>query len=458
MARIARASVVDSPLMLASCVVVGGVGLGVLSAVGPGTVYGTVSGLAWIALAGALLHRGVERHRTLSWAGVQLGIGFRLVMAFLYIGIVSWFYGGAADYLGYQDAGAAFGEGLLRGELRFQGKLPTGLTVLFGLFYFMVGPDTVGMFVLSALLGFSGAYLVLRACQIALPEGRADQKFLSFALFALPSFALWTSVLGKESLMLFFLGLTTFSFANILVRARPTHYVGLVAGVAGAMMTRSAIGAILIFSLLSALVFRRPRTVSGAILRPVFATLAVLIAAVSFWTLTLVTIEERFGGFGQQFAEERDVAAALEYYHRGLTMDTATPGATLGVQIAEPTVSAILSYVPKGVFALFFRPFVFEAWNPLALAAALESTLLLVVLVWRLRRLLASVRHAVREPFLAFCWIAGLLLAVVLSMGSNFGVMIRQRGMVLPFLFILLSIVPERFARRAAPPAIPPAP
>lgn len=457
MARIVRAHLADSPLVPLSCVVIGGIGLGVLSAVGPGTVYGTVSALAWIALAGALLHRDVERNRVLSWTAVQLGIGFRLVMAFLYIGIVMWSYGGAADYLGYQQAGAAFGEGLLRGELRFEGKLPTGLTVLFGLFFFMVGPDTVGMFVLSALLGFSGAYLVLRACQIALPEGRADQKFLSFALFALPSFALWTSVLGKESLMLFFIGLTTHSFANILASQRPIYYVGLLVGVVGATATRSAVGAILIFSLLSALVFRRPRTVGGAILRPVVATLAGLIAAVSFWKLTLVTIAERFGGFGQQFAEEGDVAAALEYYHRGLTMDTATPGATLGVQIAEPTVGGVLSYVPKGVFALFFRPFVFEAWNVLALAAALESTLLLVVVVWRLRRLLASARHAVREPFLAFCWIAGLLLAVVLSMGSNFGVMIRQRGMVLPFLFILLSIVPERFARRATP-ATPPAP
>jgi hypothetical protein len=189
----------------------------------------------------------------------------------------------------------------------------------------------------------------------------------------------------------------------------------------------------------------------------VVVALALLIAVVSFWKLMFVAIEER-GGFGQQFAEERDVVAAMAYYHRGLTEDTATPGASLGVQIPEPTVGGVVTYLPKGIFALFFRPFIFEAWNMLALAAALESTLLLVILVWRVRRLVASVRLAAREPFLAFCWIAGLLLSVVLSLGSNFGVMIRQRGMVLPLLFILLSIVPERFAPRGTAPAIPPVP
>lgn len=458
MARVARESVPGSPLALTAWVVMGGVGLGVLSALGPSAVYGAVSALLWVTLIGAMLYRHAQKGRGLSWTTIQLGLGFRLIMAFLYVGIVAWFYGGSADYVGYQETSVDFGEGLLRGELRFARYFSAGLTVLFGLFYFLVGSSAVGMFVLSALLGFLGAYMVFRACEVALPGGKGDTRFLLITLFALPSFVMWTSVLGKESWMLFFVGVTMYSFANILVSPRPIHYMGLLAGVGGAMATRSAVGVILIFSLLSALVFRRPRTTGGAILRPAIITLALLIALVSFWRLTLVTIEGRFGSFGQQFAEGGDVFGALEYYHRGLTADSAKPEGTLGVQIAEPTVSAVVTYLPKGIFALFFRPFIFEAWNALALAAALESTLLLVVLVWRLRRLVASMRLAVRDPFLAFCWIAGLLLAVVLSMGSNFGVMIRQRGMVLPFLFILLSIIPERFARRAAPLSIPPVP
>lgn len=429
--------------------VIGGAALGCLAAFYPETVYGTVTAVFWLALIGRVSFRNLRKTPTLSWNTIKLSIAFRLIMAFLYIGVVAWFYGGNADYVGYQYAGAAFGEGLFGGELIFAGKIPKGLVVLFGLLYFMVGASVIGMFVVSALLGFLGAYLVFRACEIALPGGRSDRRFLLIMLCALPSFVMWTSVLGKESFMLFFIGLTTYSFANILVSAGPLHYVGLLAGVGGAMMTRPAGGAILVFGVLAAFAFRRSRTRSGAILRPLVVMLALMTAVPLFWKLTLFAIEERFGGFGEQFAEAGDVAGALEYYQRGLRGDSKTSGGRLEVQVVEATGFGVLSYIPKGVFALFFRPFVFEAWNMLALAAALESTVLFGVLIWRMRRLLASARLALRDPFLAFCWIAGLLLAVVLSLGSNFGVMIRQRGMVLPFLFILLAVVPERLARRA---------
>lgn len=420
-----------------------GLALGMFSAHDPETVYGTVTAALWIVIVLVLLYRGGSGP---SRSAIWIGIGFRVVMAFAYLGIVAWFLRGAADSYFYNQIATAVGEGLLRGQAPGESNVRPGLAILFGLLYLMVGSSLVGMFVVSALLGFLGAYQIYRAFEIAVPDGRGGRKFLLIMLFGLPSFALWTSVLGKESWMLFCIGLTMYSFANLLRAQRTRHYVGLLAGIGGAVAVRPPIGAILLFGILSSLLVRRGQsTMPGALLRPVALGLTALVAVTLLWQLTFFSIADRWGTAAETLVEERAVFAALAEYHRGLALDTPATGAGLGVQIAEPTATDVLGYLPKGMFALFFRPFIFEAHNALAAAAALESTLLLILCVWRIRNLATAARMAMHEPFLAFCWIATLLLSVVLAMGPNFGVMIRQRGMVLPFLFILLSILPKRF-------------
>lgn len=425
-----------------------GLALGMFSAHDPETVYGTVMAALWIVIVLVLLYRGGSGP---SRSAIWIGIGFRVVMAFAYLGIVAWFLRGSADSYFYNQVATAVGEGLLRGEAPSESNVRPGLSILFGLLYFMVGPSLLGMFVVSALLGFLGAYLIYRAFEIAVPEGKGSRKFLLIMLFGLPSFALWTSVLGKESWMLFCIGLTMYSFASLLKAQRPRHYVGLLAGIGGAVVVRPPIGTILLFSVLCSLLFRRGQsTTPVALLRPVALGVTGLVAVTLLWQLTFVSIADRWGSAGAGLVEERAVFAALAEYHRGLALDTPSTGAGLGVQIAEPTATAVLGYLPQGMFALFFRPFIFEAHNAVAAAAALESTLLLVLFIARIRHLATAARIAVREPFIASCWIAGLLLSMVLAMGPNFGVMIRQRGMVLPFLFILLSILPKRFVGHSA--------
>ncbi len=102
-------------------------------------------------------------------------------------------------------------------------------------------------------------------------------------------------------------------------------------------------------------------------------------------------------------------------------------------------MTAVIAYLPMGMFALLFRPSIFEARSPLAVAAALESTLLLWLVVRRFPRLIRGLGRAVRDPFLAYCWITFLLMAAVVSIGPNLGVLVRQRSMVVPFLILLLA-------------------
>jgi hypothetical protein len=116
----------------------------------------------------------------------------------------------------------------------------------------------------------------------------------------------------------------------------------------------------------------------------------------------------------------------------------------LPIGILEPTLSGLFQYLPVGIITFLFRPFPYEAHNVLALIAALDGTMLLVLVLWRWRNLLAAIRSAWSKPLAAFCVTAFILITIALSFEANLGVIVRHRSMVLPFLFILLSVPANR--------------
>ncbi len=140
----------------------------------------------------------------------------------------------------------------------------------------------------------------------------------------------------------------------------------------------------------------------------------------------------------------------------GLTTDPNASGSSIQHHI-EPGIFGYLKFLPFGMFTFLFRPFVFEAHNLLAFAAGIEGTTLLVVTLWRLRPLLRGLRLIVQEPFVAFCAIIVFTVTAGLAPESNFGVVVRHRTMVLPFMFMLMTIplTRGRAVEREPAPAVP---
>jgi hypothetical protein len=64
--------------------------------------------------------------------------------------------------------------------------------------------------------------------------------------------------------------------------------------------------------------------------------------------------------------------------------------------------------------------------------------LLLTVFAWR--RLLSVPAQLRRQPYVAFSLAFVLLFFFVFSVISNFGILARERTMMLPFAFVLLSV------------------
>jgi len=135
-----------------------------------------------------------------------------------------------------------------------------------------------------------------------------------------------------------------------------------------------------------------------------------------------------------------DLVALAVHKHVGLAGDLTAGGSSLEARITEPTLFGAIQFLPGGILTFLFRPVIFEAHNPLAFAAAFDGTLLAFLVLWRWRHLLMAARAAVNRPLIAFCWVAFLPLLAGLSFEANFGVIVRHRIMVLPFLFLFLAV------------------
>ena len=54
--------------------------------------------------------------------------------------------------------------------------------------------------------------------------------------------------------------------------------------------------------------------------------------------------------------------------------------------------------------------------------------------------LAVSLRHLRTVPFLLYCWTLTILYSVFFQAFANFGLLVRQRSLVLPALYVLLCL------------------
>jgi len=439
--------------------------IGVLSAYSPEAVFGIGLGMFWVGLVGVIFWRRELRRSGKWWARVLvIGLLLRVLVGPVHVIVMNIYYGGHGDIFSYVSSAGVTGRDFLKGKIilpkqkrvtdprnpdYYQVAQPFRLIeFLNGFFYLLVGPSAFGLFALAAIIGFFGSYLFWRAFRIQYPE-ESGNRFFACAIFFLPSLFFWTSALGKDSWMLLFLGWITYAFSSLMREMSFRHLLGLISALLLISYLRWPIAGALFMVLAAALILKRWRG-TAAILEPAWLILVCVIGGG-----LLVLSAGIFGGEGYISTGLRYIANPARIYERVLhtavlvhTGFSATAGGSaLPSVLDNPTLPALIMYLPGAMFTFLFRPVVFEAHNALALGAALEGTFFLWLIVVRRRNIVAALRSGFRNPFVMFCLLAFLLLSMLLSFERNLGAIVRHRSMVLPFLLILMSI-PPIFRRR----------
>lgn len=350
-------------------------------------------------------------------------------------------YGDRADATGYHGSGArlaaAFWNGTWAEVLRAEVPELVGtefIRLTTGLVYIATGPTKLGGFLVYSWLGFWGLLLCYRAFRLAVPSG--DHRRYALLVFFLPSLLFWPSSIGKEAWVLFTLGLVAFGSARVLTH-RTDGYLVVALGLVGTAAVRPHI-TLLGFAALFAGVLLRRRSWREARLGLLgrLAGLAILI------TIGAVVIDRTAEFFNIDALDQAGVEQVLDR--------TEAQTAGRGSSFESPRLASPSEY-PTALVSVLFRPFPWEAGNAQALAAALEGTVVLALVVASWRRLGALPRTITRVPYVAFATAYTAIFVAAFSAIGNFGLLARQRTQVLPFLLVLLAL--PTVARQGGQPA-----
>jgi hypothetical protein len=389
-----------------------------------------------------LIRRAVRVEPSISARFLALALALKIAGSMLRYLVLLFVYDGSGDATGYHASGVAFYDEVRRLDFSFLQPPYTeteSIRHLAAFVYAIIGPSMPAGFLFFAMLSFLGQWWFYRAFRVAFPEG--NHRMYALFLFLLPSMLYWPSSLGKDAVMVFGLGLATYGLARLLRQLSVRPVIAFAVGTAAATIVRPAVGAIVVGAAAVAFIIQPSRT-------------KVPVGRALVWLLGIPIIA-LFTGFmlinaanSLRIEATADAFQKYEQSQEGLYQG--------GSGFAPPDVSNPLGVASAGFTALF-RPFPWEIGNALVGLAGIEGLVILGLFVVKFRSVLRTVR-AWRNGMAIAVTIISILLTAVLSAFTNFGILVRQRTSLLPFLLMLPFAYPvakraprlKAMARRAA--------
>jgi hypothetical protein len=352
---------------------------------------------------------------------LPIAIIFKLAACGLYIYMVRNVLSGGGDVDSYFDSGSKIAS-LYATTGEWQFLVPfwstNFVTMLSGALQIVIGPSFSSASVIFGMLSFWGEFFAYRAFCTAFPKG--DRYLLGILLFFLPSIVFWPSTIGKDALIMLFIGLSVYGFALVNHDPSPKAFGYLILGLLGTMVVRPHIAAMLVISMTAPyLVANNRRGAAAALTKMVgFALLLGGTYFIAQQAKTFLQFDDVSGGM-----RAVDNVNRLNHYGDAAMGDDKSMFARA---ITAPV--------------LLFRPFIWEVHNIPSTLASMEGFLLLLF-TWRRRReLLEILRRWKIDSFAAFLVVYTVQFSIIFAGAmSNFGLLARQRVMLLPFALMLFT-------------------
>ncbi|MFM7224732.1 MAG: hypothetical protein ACKO1Y_04755 [Actinomycetota bacterium] len=301
-----------------------------------------------------------------------------------------------------------------------------------GVVYYLFGRDIITGFLVFGLIALVGSYLWYRAGCLAVPF--LDRRLFMILMLFAPSLAFWPSSVGKEALMQFGLGAIALGTAYVL-RGRLLH--GLLVAFPGAWLVwvvrAHLLGIAVLAAALAYIIGRSGRraTTEGSLFKPIGMILVALIA--------VFAVSQGAKALGVDALSLDSIQSELE------ATQTST---SQGGSKFESSVSLSPLQLPAAAVTVLIRPVPWEVETPNQILASIEGLALVGFMVYRRHSLAMSLRRLRVQPFLLYCWTLTITYVMLFQAFGNFGLLVRQRSIVLPALYLLLCL-------RTEPAAVP---
>jgi hypothetical protein len=410
-----------------------------------GSVWGTVIIAMLFFVVVALIASGMGNESDRKWLPLVIMAGFaaKLVGSTVRYLVLEVVYGGKGDASGYHSTGIVYAE-IWRSFQVPSTVERVGTDVveaITGLLYVPYAPNKLGGFFIFASLAFFGQMLFYAAFRHSLPARHL--KWYAAAVFFWPNIVYWPSSIGKESLMLLWIGIASYGVARLLKGYNPMWVAMIVIGLAGGGIIRLHMSLLLAGGLFLALLLAKAPAVRAAQSRRLLLLAG---AAVTLTAVVLLTAQD----FGVDLAAAASLEAATD------EVDTVLEGVETqtdqgGSAVSGEAVSSIAD-IPEAILRVIYRPLPYEAGNAQLLAASVEGTILLGITIVRFPWIVRNLLRIRRNAYLLFAFFYSGAFIIAFSSILNLGIMARQRSQVMPLFLALLVVIARKHVEEPAEP------
>ncbi len=303
--------------------------------------------------------------------------------------------------------------------------------------YVLTGPSMIVGCVVYAMVSFWGQYLTYRVVRTAFPEG--NHELAGLLLFFLPSIAFWTAAIGKDALIFTGISIAVYGFVRAQRALTPAAFLTMAAGLSIAALVRPHVAGMLGLALLVSFLLGGSLKGAAGLAGKLFS--APLLLAGTYFLYARA----------QEFLRLEDFSQSQRVISQ-IGRNSASGGSAMS------SATSLLNGVLNAPF-LLLRPFPWEVHNLPAAIAGAEALMLLGLFVWQRRALGAQVRQLRSNSTVLLILLFAIEFSVTFAAAiRNFGLLTRERVMLLPLVLMLFCAAPSPGRTPAAAPARAPHP
>lgn len=310
------------------------------------------------------------------------------------------------------------------------------VTALLGLF---TGHTYTATAILYAAISYSGVWALYRSFYKFFPLLHQE---LALAMLFIPSVFFWGSGILKDTITLGALGWATWAIVRIFFERK-----GVVTAAAILLLSLYTIYSIKIYIVLCFLpaailwVFiANVEYIKSKMVRILVTPLVLVVAAMLGYFAMAKVGEDNTRYSLDNMAETAEITARYLSYVGELQGGSVY---TLGDNF-DFSPAGMLRKFPLAVNVTLFRPYLWEARNPVMLLSALESlaTLWLTLLVIYKSGIGQIIKNMMSKPIILFCMMFAIAFSFAVGISTyNFGSLVRYKIPILPFYVASLFIL-----------------
>lgn len=382
------------------------------------------------------------------------------MLSAIFFSLFYYFYYGGGDttafYMGSQRIWQTFTQSPLNGiELLFTsaGDLSSGATrYMYNFRFFFNGPEWnlcritgfIGLFCFNthlaiacffAFFSFLGLWSFYTTMLKFFPS---FSKLFAFAIFAAPSAVFWGSGIMKDTVTLGMLGFLFSASMQLFYFRKRT--LGVVFLFCFSALVLYSIKSYLLIAYAVAFSFwgyaKFQESLKSTALKIVLFPLITLVSlAMGYFTITRVAQATEYGSLH---------AIQSKVYIYQMDHEQRAGGSSYTLNVDATSLPSLLGALPAAINVALFRPYLWEARNPVVLITAIESLAYFLCTLYILFTTspMRTLRNILGDPELILCLIFTLILAFAVGISSyNFGVLARFKIPFLPFFGCALAIL-----------------